>query len=380
MLGAGGSAVTSTTIDQAMFKDNPGAAPFEATGAVKITNSQFSNNAAAVLDGTCQVTIDRSTFEDNKSNGALAVNSCATTISNSTFANNTSTLFGGAILFDFGTQQITLRADKFLNNSGGHGGGAVFWRPPANMDRTLTILYSTFAGNTAESGGAIDVDDSVNSTGKTVIQVGVTSFSRNVATGAGGAINAVSSELAIVRGAFADNNAAGNGGAVFVSNSAPLQSTFANSLFVRNSAASGSAFYGDDADFTNSTADSNVGLAIANNAPHPPVQIKFTNSIVSNNLQGGCGPAGLFDDSGHNLQFPGADCGASITVANPQLDTMYIPLPGNPPMGNADLNVCMSPPINGRDVYGMARPSGGACTIGAAEGDIEARIQRRTRR
>jgi predicted outer membrane repeat protein len=248
------------------------------------------------------------------------------------------------------------------------------------MDRTLTILYSTFTGNTAEMGGAIDIDDSVDSTGKTIVQVGVTSFSRNVATGDGGAINAVSSALWVARGAFADNKAGGNGGGVFMSNSAPLHSAFANSLFVRNSGASGSAFYGDDADFINSTADSNVGLAIANNAPRPPVHIKFTNSIVSNNPQGGCGPAGLFDDAGHNLQFPSSDCGASISVANPHLDSMYIPLPGSPPMGNGDLNVCMSPPINGRDVYGMGRPSGGACTIGAAEGDIEARIKSRLRR
>jgi hypothetical protein len=56
---------------------------------------------------------------------------------------------------------------------------------------------------------------------------------------------------------------------------------------------------------------------------------------------------------------------------------MYIPLPASPPIGNGDLSVCMSPPINGRDVYGMGRPSGGVCTIGAAEGDIEARIGKR---
>jgi predicted outer membrane repeat protein len=294
----------------------------------------------------------------------------------STFANNSSPIYGGAILFDFGVKQITLRADKFLNNSAGPGGGAVFWRPPANTDRTLSVLYSTFTGNRARDGGAIDIDDSVDSTGRTIIEVWVTSFSGNIASNTGGAINAVSSALAVARGIFTDNKATGNGGAVFVSNAPQLRSIFANTLFIRNSAAMGSAFYGDGADFINSTVDSNLGLAIANYAPRPPLYIKFVNSIVSNNPQGGCGPAGLFDDSGHNLQFPSSDCGASISAADPHLDSMYIPLPGSPPAGKGDLNVCMSPPVSGRDVYGMGRPSAGVCTIGAAEGDIEARIRK----
>jgi hypothetical protein len=101
-------------------------------------------------------------------------------------------------------------------------------------------------------------------------------------------------------------------------------------------------------------------------------------SIVSNNPQGGCGPSGLFDDGGSNLQFPATDCGASISVAIPRLDTFYIPIPNSPPRGKGDLTVCMSPPISGRDVYGLGRPSGGACTIGAAEGDINLLLNRRT--
>jgi hypothetical protein len=48
----------------------------------------------------------------------------------------------------------------------------------------------------------------------------------------------------------------------------------------------------------------------------------------------------------------------------------------SPPMGNGDLTVCMVPPISGRDVYGMGRPSGGVCMTGATEGDIEAIVNR----
>jgi predicted outer membrane repeat protein len=363
--------VTSTTIDNSVFQNNSGAAPIKATtGSIKITNSQFSNNDASILQGTCNITIDRSTFQANNPHGALAV-SCDSTISHSVFSNNVSSIPGGAILFDFGTRVIILRADKFSTNSSSSGGGAVFWRPPANPSRTMTILYSSFKGNKASSGGAIDVDDSIDVSGKSIISMGVVSFSQNVATGSGGAINAASSELRVTRGVFADNTASGSGGAIFSSDPLPLHSFFANTLFIRNTAASGSAYSGDDTDFINTTVDSNRGLAIVNIAPHQRVHIKLSNSIISNNPQGGCGPAGLFDDVGQNLQFPGADCGASIKVANPHLDTMYIPLPKSPPMGNGNLTVCMSPPINGKDVYGLGRSSGKRCATGAAESDIE---------
>ena len=86
--------------------------------------------------------------------------------------------------------------------------------------------------------------------------------------------------------------------------------------FLRNP--TGGAFQGDDTD--NSTVDSDKGVAIADIvSQRTGLPINFTNSIVSNNPQGGCGPAGLFDDAGHNLQFPGTDCGSSIRVANPRL-------------------------------------------------------------
>ena len=59
------------------------------------------------------------------------------------------------------------------------------------------------------------------------------------------------------------------------------------------------------------------------------------------------------------------------------MDTMYIPLPKSAPMGNGNLKVCMAAPISGRDVYGTGRPSGGVCTIGAAESDMQATLTSR---
>jgi predicted outer membrane repeat protein len=364
--------MSDTTITGSVFQNNA-AAPFAATGSVIIKGSQFlSNSFSAGVGAPCALTIDTTVFDGAKSRALGAA--CDTTISNSTFTNNSGDL-GGAVSFSNATQ-ITLRADKFLSNGAGEG-GALYWRPPTGVDRSLLILYSTFKDNTAAFGGAIRVNDSTDLSGKTMMRLGVDDFSHNVATASGGAIFVGSTELTVERGIFADNRAAHNGGAIFLGNASPLHSVVANTLLVRNDAPTGGAFLGDDTDIINSTVDSNKGVAIADIvSQRTGLPINFTNSIVSNNPQGGCGPAGLFDDAGHNLQFPGTDCGSSIRVANPRLDSMYIPLPGSPPMGNGDLTVCMAPPINGRDVYGMGRPSGGVCTTGAAEGDIEAIVNR----
>lgn len=366
--------VTTTTIDHSLFQNNPGAAPIEATGTVSISDTQFINNGATVLEA-CKATIQRSTFQGNATNGALQFDCYDGSISNSVFKDSVTHNVGGAIQIGANTSSISLRSDMFLNNSAFSGGAIYcFWVNKASSTRTLTVTYSTFTGNKATQGGAIFVNNSSGNAGA-VTSVRVTLFSHNSATDAGGAIYGSASNLQIARGVFADNSAAGNGGAIFLSNPSPLHSILANTLFVRNHATSGSAFFGDDADFINSTIDSNVGLAISNTALHPPVHIRFVNSIVSNNPQGGCGPAGLFDDGGHNLQS-GTDCG-SIRQAEPHLDTMYIPLPKSPPMGNGDPLVCMAPPINGRDVYGVGRASGhNNCTIGAAEGDITVLIYR----
>jgi predicted outer membrane repeat protein len=389
-VGNSGSAIFSTvpttmTIARSVFQ-NPNSYPiFSTAPVVNITDSWFLNSRHSTFN--CQhITIDRSTFQDNKLDGALTVY-CDSTITNSSFVNNNSESFGGAVNFTSAVKEITLRADQFLNNSATRG-GAIFL---PSSDRVVSISHSTFKGNKAIFGGAIDVSVlvfPVANFGRTTINAGAVTFSGNVATANGGAIQGdPSTELSIVRGIFADNQAGESGGAIAVSNYPQIHSVIANTLFVRNKApATGSAFYGDDAEFINSTVDSNTGLAISLVSPRPQNRLKpiqFQNSIVSNNPQGGCGPgvdSALFVDGGHNLQFPGNDCGPSIAVANPHLDTMYIPIPKSPPMGNGDNNVCLSPPINGRDVYGLGRPQGGACTIGAAEGDIQLLIDRRTKR
>ena len=379
---------TTATITGSTFQDNSDARPIVSFGGqVTINaNSQFSNNMASAFEN-CQLIVDRSLFQNNQNDGAIS-SECLSTITNCTFDNNASISNGGAIVFPGfvfagNAQQITIQASKFLNNSAKGEGGAIFFDMPMSFDRNVSINYTLFQGNSSTSGGAIAADaiDFVpNNSNTNTMNLQVVTFSRNKASSNGGAIWARATTLKVSRAVFADSDAGENGGAVGLTNESPLHSFFANSLLVRNHAASGSAFFGDDVDFINSTIDSNIGLALSVNAPaRPPQHVTLSNSIVSNNSQGGCGPAGLIDDKSinHNLQFPGNDCGTSVPVANPRLDTMYIPIPTSPPMGNGDLSVCMAQPVNGRDVYGMGRPSGTACAIGAAEAEIQVLLNRR---
>jgi hypothetical protein len=83
-------------------------------------------------------------------------------------------------------------------------------------------------------------------------------------------------------------------------------------------------------------------------------------------------------DEGNNLEFPAASCATTIPVADPFLDTLYLPVVGSPAMGKGDNQTCLIGPVSARDVYGKRRPQGLACSIGAAEGDLEKEIADRT--
>jgi predicted outer membrane repeat protein len=353
------------------FQDNVGAMPLLAGGTTSITASHFSGQSvASFFPSPCQqLTVNGTTF-DGHTDGVLQINCSSIVISNSQFNNNSTPNDGGVIRLLPAAQQISIRASRFFNNHALGRGGAIWFVNPA---RSLFIGYSSFTGNQAGNlgGGAIYME---GVRAPSVMKLQRVSFSRNLTTGAGGAIRALATELLMAQTVFADNQATVRGGAVALENSTGLHAVLANTLLIRNKSAVGSAFSGDDADFINSTVDSNQGLALESRASRAPAPIHLRNTIISNNPQGGCGPAasspGAFVDGGHNLQFPGSDCGAAIPVANPHLDTMYIPLPLSPPFGHGDPNVCRATPISGKDVYGSARLASGLCAIGAAEGVI----------
>jgi predicted outer membrane repeat protein len=375
LLDAPGPAVV--VLNHASFQNNPNA-PFHVQGSLSITgNSTFSNSGPVVhgpaAGAPCNLTVERSTFDSNTGLGALR-SECNASIGHTTFSGNFNGIPGGAL--SLSGQKITLRTDQFLNNRAGIGvpgnapGGAVFWDPPANG--TMTVIFSHFMGNaTGGNGGAIMVGRSTASPGSQTLNIGASAFSGNSAQKGGGAVSAFNTQVNTSRTIFVENSAA-SGGAIATSNVEPTLEVFANTLFVRNKGTAGSAFNGDAAQFVNSTLDSNGGTAISVSAPSRAAKhVRLSNTIVSHNAKAGCEPKGAIDDGGTNLQFPGNDCGVAIPSAEPQLDSMYIPLPRSPPMGHGNLTICSQSPVAGTDVYGTARAGGKACSIGAAEGDVQ---------
>jgi hypothetical protein len=79
------------------------------------------------------------------------------------------------------------------------------------------------------------------------------------------------------------------------------------------------------------------------------------------------------------VQFPGTQCGATITSLPPLLGPQYEPLFGSPARGTGDSAVCAAAPINNQDVFGMRRPQWTTCSIGAVEGELEP-VRRHPRR
>ena len=103
-----------------------------------------------------------------------------------------------------------------------------------------------------------------------------------------------------------------------------------------------------------------------------------TNTIMANNTPENC--TGTITDGGHNLQFPGTTCGATVTAADPQLDPAGLKsnggptqtialLAGSPAIDHGDPSVCAAPPVNDVDQRGVPRGtvSDPLCDIGAFE-------------
>jgi len=181
------------------------------------------------------------------------------------------------------------------------------------------------------------------------------------------------------------NSAVYGGGAISNGTASLLRVT--NSTLADNSAESD--FYGaggidNDGTVTvsNCTLSGNsaggVGDAIGNGG-----SATLMNTIISGPSESNCYNSTVpVTDGGHNLQWPGADCGATIPSLDPLLDpnglkdnggpTQTIALlSGSPAIDAGDPQVCANPPVNGVDQRGYARPGAGhtQCSIGAYEAD-----------
>ncbi len=295
----------------------------------------------------------------NNTSGALTVSNCAFV------GNRSSRSVGGAIASGFGT--LTVSNSTFVGNTAGTEGcgpdsaceigGGIFV-----MNGEAIAINITLTDNSAFAGGGIAaVDLGEGNTRVTVIN---STFAGNSASGPGGFISSggaiySGATLTVINSTFADNSADFGGG---INNSGTLAVT--NSTFSGNSA--------------------NEGGGIYNNGT-----LTVTNTIVANGTSGGnC--SGTIIDGGHNVDdnatcgFTGTGCtstgGTSFCNTNPVLDPTGLQNNGGPtetiavesgsPAINAgDESVCAAAPVNNVDQRGYTRPGVGStnCSIGAYE-------------
>jgi CSLREA domain-containing protein len=295
------------------------------TGTIKV-GSQLVITRGVTIDGPGPDVI---TLSGNNSTRILSISGVTVNIRNLTFTNGRAVASnGGAISTNHGALNIV--NSVFRANAADASGGAIY----ANIG-SLTIADSTFDSNTTPNSG--------------------------------GAMYVISNVTTITGSLFTNNNANTSGGAVQFYLGNPT--TIANSTFIGNT---NIAIYTQTtiAQIINSTIVGNQGGILGGTVK---------NTVVANNIGWNCSGAA---DGGHNLQYPGTDCGTSVLTASPILGvlqnnggpTLTIALlPGSPAIDAGDNAVCAAAPLNNVDQRGVTRPIDGGtglgsiCDIGAYE-------------
>lgn len=357
-------------------------------GTVTLERVTVDNSGPSTINlqagSPCAATITKSFFSRGTSSatdGGALVLGCDTTIDHTDFTRNRSDQNGGAIRITDTAANVSLRRVKFSNNSSGKAGGAIAIEhaSPATSLR-IEMRYVSFLGNRAGTrGGAISYDGARSAR----LIAGAALFTGNSAN-EGGALWWGNAILDMDRAIFKSNQAQTGGGLYFLGTFSG--SALSNCVFTQNTGASGGAFYGRGIQFLNCTVAGNSGPAVLAaspaSAPAGPASdhtISLLNSIIAVNNGVNCAAQNgvTVEDRGHNLQFPDASCGATIAVADPKLDSMFVPDYFSPAFQAGDNNVCLKPPVNRHDVFGQPRPQGGICTIGAVEGELQEILYRR---
>ena len=230
-------------------------------GTLTVTNCTFSGNFAGegggIFNSAGTLTVTNSTFFGNRSfAGGGIFNSAGTlTVTNSTFSGNSAS--SGGSIFNVGALAVT--SSTFSSNSVGLEGGAIY-----NQGTTLTVTDSTFSDNIATDGGGI------SNFGPT--RVANSTFSRNLAF-SGGGISNLSGTLTIINSTFSGDSVAVRGagifnsrGTLFITNStfsgnfAPfgggISSFFSGSVSIKNTVLAGSS--GGNCAGTITDADYNI--------------------------------------------------------------------------------------------------------------------------
>ena len=296
MYAAGSLDLTASSKDNVVTLKNGNVSNFSG----KVTSADHFGAVVTATTGTLK--IDNVTFEnnkfdevktgDNRHNGTRGIIRAAGAnleVAKSTFAGNEAVLGGAINVWSNGKNTVKITDSTFTGNATKSHGGAVYI---TGSQVKTTIADATFSKNTSgKQGGALQLAGA----GETTITN--TTFSENAAGTFGGAINATGTKVAATNVTFEGNKAAsadGHGGALFVDGQGASY-TQAGGKFVGNSAKKngGAIRVQDGADlalknvvFDGNTA-ANGGAVDTFNAG----DVTFTDTTFTNNQAGGWGGA-----------------------------------------------------------------------------------------
>lgn len=298
MYAAGSLDLTASSKDDVVTLKNGSVSNFSG----KVTSGNQFGAVITATTGTLK--IDNVTFENNKfdevktgdkgkqhngTRGIIRAAGANLDVANSTFAGNEAVLGGAINVWSDGENTVKIADSTFTGNATKSHGGAVYI---TGSQVKTTIADSTFSKNTSgKLGGALQLAGA----GETTITN--TTFSENAAGTFGGAINATNTQVVAKNVNFEGNKAVGDdghGGALFL-NGNTASYTQAGGKFVGNSAKkNGGAIRvqdGADLALTNVVFDGNTaangGAVDTWNAGN----VKFTDTIFTNNQAGGWGGA-----------------------------------------------------------------------------------------
>jgi len=296
MYAAGSLDLTASSKDNVVTLKNGSVSNFSG----KVTSTDHFGAVVTATTGTLK--IDNVTFENNKfdevntgdkqhngTRGIIRAAGANLEVAKSTFAGNEAVLGGAINVWSNGENTVKITDSTFTGNATKSHGGAVYI---TGSQVKTTIADATFSKNTSgKQGGALQLAGA----GETTITN--TMFSENAAGTFGGAINATGTKVAATNVTFEGNKAAsadGHGGALFVDGQGASY-TQVGGKFVGNSAKKngGAIRVQDGADlalnnvvFDGNTA-ANGGAVDTFNAGN----VTFTDTTFTNNQAGGWGGA-----------------------------------------------------------------------------------------
>lgn len=296
MYAAGSLDLTASSKDNVVTLKNGSVSNFSG----KVTSADHFGAVVTATTGTLK--IDNVTFENNKfdevktgeqkHNGARGIIRAAGAnleVAKSTFAGNEAVLGGAINVWSNGENTVKITDSTFTGNATKSHGGAVYI---TGSKVKTTIADSTFSKNTSgKQGGALQLAGA----GETTITN--TTFSENAAGTFGGAINATNTQIVAKNVNFEGNKAVGDdghGGALFL-NGNTASYTQAGGKFVGNSAKkNGGAIRvqdGADLALTNVVFDGNTAANGGAVDTFKAGDVKFTDTTFTNNQAGGWGGA-----------------------------------------------------------------------------------------